>query len=132
MLLDKNQLKDYLEEINQLNKEYLNEVIDRVNYFAVIEDSKLLAAASVKCFSGHWYLRSCFVKPEYRGKGLQRKLIQERIEYLKSKTDVVKISVKPTNKYSLDNIKAEGFEFFTEEILKNGILVHKYKKIINP
>jgi GNAT superfamily N-acetyltransferase len=63
-----------------------------------------------------------YVRERYRGKGLQRKLIEERLKYLKLKTKTVRVGVKPGNMYSLNNIIWSGFRF---EKAKEGYYVYK-------
>jgi len=131
MLITKPDLEQYIAEIDDLYEEHLGEKISGVTHFAIIENDSLQAVASVKCYSGHWYLRGCVVKPEYRGKGLQRELIRERLEYLGDRTAVVRVSVYPKNTHSLQNIESEGFEFEKIKKLKNDDIVRVYIKSIN-
>lgn len=79
---------------------------------------------------GYWYLRGCVVKPEYRGQGLQSELIQERINYLVGKTNAIRVSVFPTNTYSINNIKSRGFLFEKNKKLSDGSIIQVYKKEI--
>jgi len=125
MLLNK---KSHINEVLDLYKNILGEDITSSTHFGILENDILKAAGSVKCYSGHWYLRCCVVKPEYRGTGLQKKLIKERLEYLAKKTDVVRVSVYPGNNYSLKNIEDVGFQFEKDKKLKNGKIVQVYKK----
>jgi GNAT superfamily N-acetyltransferase len=130
MLLNDN-LPKYKQEIFQLYKEYLHENPKGHTFFGIVKNDELQAVASVRCYHGHWYLRGCVVKPEFRGQGLQKKLIHERLEYLTNMTDVVKVSVyvdNPKKKYSIDNILAEDFVFEKNNKLDNGRTVHVYKR----
>jgi ribosomal protein S18 acetylase RimI-like enzyme len=125
MLLQKDQ---YKEEIADLYKEHLHETVTGGTFFGHVEDDVLQAVASVRCLHGHWYLRACVVKPEFRGKGLQRELIRERLDYLAQKTDRASVSVEPHNHFSIDNIVAEGFSFATTRKLPDGRMVSVYRK----
>ena len=128
MLLLKPLLENYIGEIKELYRTELSEEIKSVTCFGILDGEELRAVASVKCYSGHWYLRSCIVKPEYRGQGFQKQLIRERLEYLATKTDCARVSVYPQNVYSIKNIEAEGFEFEKTKKLKNGKTVNVYLK----
>jgi ribosomal protein S18 acetylase RimI-like enzyme len=130
MLLKGSKLEDHLKEIEELYQEYLEEVPKKATHFGIIEDSKLLATGSIKCYFGDWYLRGCIVKPEYRGKGLQSRLIRERLEYIASKANIVRVGVFPNNQFSIDNIKKEGFVFEKKKKLSNGKVADIYKKQI--
>jgi ribosomal protein S18 acetylase RimI-like enzyme len=127
MLLAKPTLEKYIDEIVQLYRKELGEEVKSATHFGIIEGTALQAVGSVKCYSGHWYLRGCVVKPEFRGRGFQRRLIQERLEYLAAKTDIVRVGVYPGNEHSLRNIEAECFEFEKNKKLKNGKIVQIYK-----
>ena len=120
--------KSHIEQTLALYRNVLGEDIASSTHFGILDNEILKAAGSVKCYSGHWYLRCCVVKPEYRGYGLQRELIKERLEYLAKKTDVARVSVYPGNNYSLKNIELEGFEFEKEKKLQTGKTVRVYKK----
>jgi ribosomal protein S18 acetylase RimI-like enzyme len=130
MLLKGPDLEQYIDEIKYLYLEHLSEMPKGVTYFGVVEDSTLLAVASAKCYSGYWYLRGCVVKPEYQGRGLQRELIRERLEYLSERTDTARVSVFPSNTRSIMNIEAEGFTFEKQKRLSDGRMVRVYVKNI--
>jgi ribosomal protein S18 acetylase RimI-like enzyme len=121
-------LEQYIGEIEELYLEHLSEIPKGVTYFGIFDGAELLAVASVKCYSGHWYLRGCVVKPSYRGRGLQRQLMLENLEYLAERTDVARVSVFPDNTYSIRNIVAEGFMFEREKKLADGKMVLVYKR----
>lgn len=130
MLLKGQDLEHHIENIESLYYEFLSEVPKGVTYFGIIENSELIAVASLKCYSGHWYLRGCVVKPEYRGRGLQRELIRERLEFLSAKAKAVRVSVFPGNVHSIRNIEAEGFVYERDKKLSDGKIVQVYKKDI--
>jgi hypothetical protein len=53
------------------------------------------------------------------------------LEYLAERTNVVRVSVYPSDKdssYSTRNIEKEGFEFEKAKKLKTGKIVRVYKK----
>ncbi|MFH1589409.1 MAG: GNAT family N-acetyltransferase [archaeon] len=126
-MLIKENLPQYKDEIVELYKTFLSEEFTGGTIFGIIEDGVLQAVSSVRCYSGHWYLRGCVVKPEFRGQGLQRKLTQERINYIADKTDVVNACVYPGNNYSVDNLLAENFVFAGNKKLPNGDIVNHFK-----
>ncbi len=130
MLFTKEIRNKYSKEINNLQQEHLSEIPKAVTYFGEIENSELIAIGAVKCYSGSWHLRSCVVKPEHRGKGLQRKITREMIQYLVPKTNKVKVSIYPENEYSIRNALAEGFVFEKIKKLDDGKFLQIYQKKI--
>jgi len=118
----------HINEALDLYKRILGQKIDTCKHFGILEDGVLKAAASVKCYYGHWYLRCCVVKPEFRGKGLQRRLIEERLDYLAERTDLVRVSVCPDNVHSIRNIEEEGFQFEKTRRFDTGKIVRVYRK----
>lgn len=128
MLLENEQLKTYRQEIADLYQEELGDSILGLILFGIISGETLQAVASVKNYMGTWYLRGCVVKPEFRGMGLQRKLIQERLDYLALRTKQVRVSVFPDNQFSIRNIETEGFKFEKRKKIENGEYVLVYKK----
>ncbi len=126
MLLGGKDSKDY-PEILELYEKYLKENPTGHTFFGIIQDKILQAVASVRCYHTHWYFRGCVVKPEFRGKGLQRILIRERIGYLSERTNIIKVSIYPENTYSIDNVLAEGFQFEkTRKLETNEKMVNVY------
>ncbi len=136
MRLEGEKLDQYREEITGLCIEELDEdPVRGLIYFGIFEEEEsgleLKAVGAVKNYMGSWYLRNQVVKSEYRGRGLQRQLIKEGLEFLADKTDVVRVSVYPENVYSKRNIEAEGFEFEKKKKLKDGKMVLVYKIRLN-
>lgn len=135
MLIEKEGKEKYGQEIKNLYQTELTESPTKgLIFFGVFSKGNLKAVAAVRCYMGHWYLRGCVVKPEFRGKGLQRKLIKERLEYLASRNDVdvARVSVFPDNIYSIQNIKKEGFEFEKRKKLDKGQEILVFKKELKP
>jgi ribosomal protein S18 acetylase RimI-like enzyme len=135
MRLEGEILTRYRSEITNLYHQELGEnPVPGLIYFAVFENPKTLeglqAVASIKNYMGSWYLRGCVVKPKFRGQGLQKQLILERIEYLLGKTQSVRASVYPDNIHSIRNIESTGFEFERKKRLANHAEVLVYKKDI--
>ena len=128
MLLKGPVLEEHLDEINRLYARELHHRIVSATYFGILDDQVLQAVGAVKCYMGHWYLRGCVVKPQYRGQGLQEKLIKERIEYLVQRTDRVRVAVETTNAHSIANVERTGFEFLKTKRFKDGKLVNVYEK----
>lgn len=84
--------------------------------FAVEKNSEIIAFSGLACYHGYWCLRLCVVHPKYRGLGLQKFLIQKRIDFLKTKkAKHVNVWIKPENTYSLNNCIDMGFKFTTEK-----------------
>lgn len=130
MRLEKETLTNYKPEIAELYKTWLEESpTSGLIYFGSLDDQEnLKAVGAVRCYMGHWYLRAFVVKPEYRGQGLQKALMNECLDYLSKKTDTARVSVLPENIYSIRNIEAVGFEFEKKKKLDNGQTIIVYKK----
>jgi GNAT superfamily N-acetyltransferase len=92
-----------------------------VKVFGLYDDASLVAVACISFFgqdkrvddaqkAEYAVLCNCFIHPQYRGQGLQRTLIQHRIDFLheKSITDI-RIFTYQDNHFSLHNIEASGF-----------------------
>jgi len=61
--------------------------------------------------SGWYYFRGCYVHPDYRGKGLQVRLMKQGIDKLQELgINRVSSMVHTENKHSLDNALKVGFE----------------------
>jgi ribosomal protein S18 acetylase RimI-like enzyme len=119
--------KIHLEEASQIFSEnfYGNSF---GNIFFGIVDDKLQAIGALKCYYGYWYLRAGFVKPEFRGNGLQYKLILERLDYLKDKTMWANCKIEVNNSHSIDNFVKAGFIYVRKEKLQDGKNVNVYRK----
>ena len=130
-MLLKDNLPQYKEEIEALYQNYFDKSFNRETIFGIVEDDVLQAVASLKCYHGYWYLMGCVVKPEFRGRGLQRELIRERLDYLSDKTNLVRVGVDPTNKHSLNNILAENFMFERNKKTPNGDTIQVYMLELN-
>jgi ribosomal protein S18 acetylase RimI-like enzyme len=133
MHLEKEHLARYGQEIGSLYQKELHESpTNGLVYFGIFDGDILKAVAAIRCYMGSWYLRACVVKPKFRGQGLQRQLIRERLDYLSERTNLVRVSVHPGNIHSIQNIEAEGFEFEKKKKLKDGGLVLVYRKRLTP
>lgn len=80
--------------------------------FGCVHDRVLLAASALACYGRYaWVLRWDFVKPEYRGLGLHRKMIIARLDYLRARGDVqsCRTRVAPDNMPSKINMERCGF-----------------------
>lgn len=87
-------------------------VLRRGAVFQLVNGIVPLASGELRCCRGHWTLRNGWVSPLHRGNGYQRRLIRARVRYacqLGAKR--VRVWVRPTNAYSLNNLVAEGFRF---------------------
>lgn len=122
MRLDKQLLCKYRKEIHDLYAQYLDKQPVGVIYFGEFDQPILKGFGLLKCYSGNWYMRGCVVKPQYRGQGLQRKLIQQRVSYLQGKAPRLRVGIFPDNKYSIENVLAEGFTFVKQKPVETGVL----------
>lgn len=107
--------------------------ISHLHIIFVIEiNNNIIAFAALSSYYGFWCLRLCVVHPKYRGLGLQKLLIQERIKFLKNKkVKHVNVWIKPENCYSLNNCIDAGFKFTKEKSrLFNGDKHYKLRKIL--
>lgn len=84
-----------------------------MGHFAVFLRTHYVGQAAVCCYHGIWTLRKCSVLQDYRGHGLQRRLIRARLRYVKGRGGKrVTAWVDPLRgSYSLNNLIAEGFTF---------------------
>jgi len=112
--------------ISQENNPFDFEEREKYCFVAKRKD-KIVAFASMvrqEEFGANWIFRDCQVNPRYRGLGLQRKLIQARIEFAKTVfTPYLDwrhfiAFVRPKNQYSLNNLISEGFLVFQDELVK--------------
>lgn len=129
MLLKETDVAKYGQEITSLYEQELGEIPKGLKFFGIFSGDTLQAVASLKNYMGSWYLRGCVVKPDFRGHGLQRALIEERLEYLSDKTTNARVSVFPGNIHSIANIEATGFQFERKKKLESGheVLVYKFE-----
>ncbi len=80
--------------------------------FEIRHESKLAASGEIRRYHGSWTLREGYVKPAFRGRGLQRRLIRARLRYAKDRGALsVVVWVEGRNSYSLNNLVEEGFRF---------------------
>lgn len=115
-------------EIENLTAEYLNISLKGANIFGIFEDLELKAFGGLRCYQGgHYMLRGCIVKPEFRGQGLQIKLIKERLEFASDKTNKVRAKIFPDNLHSIDNVLASGFNYEKKEKFEDGSIVNVYR-----
>lgn len=94
--------------------ESTNEEIKRLAHiFVVYLKNEIVGFGGLQCFHGYWGMRMCAVSPKHRGHQLQRRLIRCRVNYLRKhhpKAPHVNVWVSTANKYSMSNVRAEGFE----------------------
>ncbi len=80
--------------------------------YGLFDNGKLVAFSL--CYHSDYctgYIDKCFVAPQYRGKKIQRSLLNRNIEALRSKgVDEIFAMVAPGNKASLRSFWAVGFE----------------------
>lgn len=132
MRLEKERVAKYSAEIAELYKTWLAESpANGLTYFGAFDKDNLMAVGAVRCYMGHWYLRAFVVKPKYRGRGLQRKIMRESLKYLADKTDTAWVSVFPNNFHSIRNIEAVGFKFEKRKKLEDGNTVLVYRKSLS-
>jgi len=65
--------------------------------FAAERNNEVIAFAGLACYHGYWCLRLCVVHPKHRGLGLQRLLIQKRMDFLRREkgAEYVNVWIKP-------------------------------------
>ena len=116
----------FASEIEELYSLYLPQKLNKGTLlFGIVQDDVLKGVAGIKNLYGKWFFRGCVVKPEFRGEGLQKRLIQERLDYLSDKTNEVKAVVCLPNTSSIDNLLASDFVFEKNRVM-NGDLAESY------
>lgn len=125
MLLTKEQIQKYRGQLEDLIKQGTDrsfKILPQHKIFAILSSERamlldpsqreIMAFAVLGKRGPYWYFRNCVVKKEYRGRGLQRALIQERIEYIRENGGgSVSVGIDPRNTKSLNNILSFGFKF---------------------
>lgn len=78
------------------------------------------------------HMDSVVILPEFRGNGLQYKLIQKAEEVLREETDyrIFMATVHPDNTYSLQNVLSLGYEVVAEALKYGGYRRYILKKEI--
>lgn len=78
------------------------------------------------------HMDSVVILPEFRGNGLQYKLIAKAEEVIAQETDyrILMATVHPDNKYSLNNVMAHGYEVAAEALKYGGYPRYIMKKEI--
>jgi ribosomal protein S18 acetylase RimI-like enzyme len=108
MILTKPQ---HLQQAKELCKKWLDGTLPNgLTCFGIVKDSVVVAAAGIRCYHGYWFIRAVAVHPDYRGRGYQRMLLRQQIQYLKGKASTVRANVLPANVYSSRNFERVGFE----------------------
>lgn len=133
MKLSLEQEQKFRSEIDHLYLTQIEEeTIPGLIHFGIFEESLagevVKAIASVALIDGDWYLWGCVVKPEYRGQGLQGKLIEERLNYLRPLTDQVRVLAEPWNIRSIENLKKAGFSYEKDTVHADGTLLNVFLK----
>ena len=78
------------------------------------------------------HMDSVVILPQFRGHGLQYKLIGKAEEVIAAETDyhILMATVHPDNKYSLNNVMAHGYEVAAEALKYGGYRRYIMKKEI--
>ena len=103
---------DIIKQIEHLNKMDYPLNLKRSNHLFVGFDGEVpVCFAGLNQRSGYYYFRGCYVLPDYRGKGLQIRLMKARFKLLKS-IGVSRVStlIHIENNHSLNNALKVGFE----------------------
>lgn len=96
---------------------------ENIGYDIDIEDSMLNLVANIKLV---------IVLPEYRGNGLQKKLILKLEKIAKEKDKkILCATVSPKNNFSIRNFELLGYKFHSCKIKYGGLKRNIYFKIIN-
>ena len=98
--------------IEPLNKMDYPLNLKRSNHLFVGFDGEVpVCFAGLNQRSGYYYFRGCYVHPDYRGEGLQIRLMKARFKLLKS-IGVSRVSslIHIENNISLKNALSVGFE----------------------
>jgi GNAT superfamily N-acetyltransferase len=115
MLLTREQKEQYKPEIERLLRQGYDpnfKLIPQYKVFVIFEDNKMIALAILNNPHGYWYFRNCVVDRKHRGRGLQRVLIQERLDYISEHGGGrVSVGIDPKNTKSLNNMLSMGFKF---------------------
>lgn len=135
MLLSKEQINSHLQEIEDLYLTYIDEeLVPGLIHFGISEQTLagevIKAIASIKNYDGRWFLWGCVVKSEYRGQGLQKQLVNERLEYLRTRTDTARVYVEPWNDHSIKNLESVGFEYDGQTIHEDGETILSIYKLV--
>ncbi|MCE1247546.1 MAG: GNAT family N-acetyltransferase [Firmicutes bacterium] len=69
-----------------------------------------------------WYLLGLIIAPGYRRQGIGRRLTQERIDYLKNKTDKIYYFVNKRNTVSIEMHKEFNFTEITRDFVFPGAI----------
>jgi GNAT superfamily N-acetyltransferase len=99
------------ESIEHLNKMDWPLNLKRSNHlFVGYDDDYPVCFIGVNNRNGYYYFRGCYVLPEYRGNGLQVRLMNTAFNKLREmKIDRISSLIHTENSYSLDNALKVGF-----------------------
>jgi GNAT superfamily N-acetyltransferase len=75
---------------------------------------------------------SAVVHPDYRGNGLQRRMIEAALGWLRPGIVGIGCTVSPANAYSLRNLQALGFEIACRRAMYGGYDRYVMKKRLDP
>jgi len=102
-------VKEYSKEIF---KEFDKKINSKKNYWIIAEiEKELVGFANVQTFKKYGWLDRNYIKKEFRGKGIGKRLTEERMKWLrKNKIKEIYAKVFIENKPSLNNLKNFGFE----------------------
>lgn len=103
---------EIIRRIEHLNKMDYPLRLNRVNHlFVGYDGDKPVCFLGLNQRSGWYYFRGCYVLPEYRGRGLQVRLMNKGIDKLREMgINRVSSMVHTENNHSLDNALKVGFE----------------------
>lgn len=104
--------REIIDKIGHLNKMDYPLDFKRSNHlFVGFVNDKAVCFLGLNQRSGWYYFRGCYVMPEYRGRGLQVRLMKLGIDKLKELgINRVSSMVHTENTYSLNNALKVGFE----------------------
>lgn len=117
---DKNDSIFFMPYTEEEYENYIGEVNGVM--IGVFDNDKLIGfGALLKESEDKYELDGCIIKPEYRNMGLQKELINKRIQFAKKNgANNISVMAHPENLVSLNNLKKCGFSKKENKILPNG------------
>jgi len=85
--------------------------LEKGGYFMNLQEgSEIVGSLYVKKYMKSYVIRDVFVKPEFRGKGYGRRLLQEIVDFLRPKGLPIMLYVDPLNRVAISLYESVGFK----------------------